>query len=79
MFVILILSVNILMMTVLMLHNYLNIRKLKNKIILLNGSDHEELSKYLIRRDIVACYYWGMIFFIFFIFFLFGMSSILMS
>lgn len=78
-FVISLLCVNILTMSALMLHNYLNIRKLKNKMILLNGTGHEDLSKHLIRKDIIACYCWGGVFFSFFIFFIFGMFSILMS
>ena len=76
--VITLLAVNILTMSALMLHSCLNIRKLKNKMFLLNGTDHEELSKYLIKKEIIACYCWGAVFLFFFIFFVFGMISILM-
>lgn len=79
MFNIYLLLFNILMLSVLIVHNGLSIHEINNKsreASLVEG-DHADLNLYLLKREMRVCFVWGAIFVGFFLFFLANLMSVL--
>lgn len=81
MFIVYLLTFNIVMMSGLLIHNYLKMReiKIKSRNLALLHEARTDLTLDLLKREMQKCFFWGCIFGAFLLFFSVSLFSILTS